>query len=102
MCTSHSLVHGSHSPGGSNVPHPQSTSFKCAIAHNGEELCSLFNHGLSGDPDEDETNEGDDLMVGDVEGGDDPGANGIMAPPLAAVASRTAGAKAWVSAPFGI
>ena len=93
-------MHGSHGSGGSNVSHPQSTSFKCAIAHDIEELCGSFDHGLSGEPDKDETNEGEDLVVGDTEGNDDPGANGIMAPPLAALASGTAGAKVWVSAPF--
>ena len=80
---SSSLVHSSHGSGGSDVSHPQSTSFECAIAHDIEELCSLFDHGLSGEPDKDETNEGEDLVVVNTEGGDNPGANGSMAPPPA-------------------
>jgi hypothetical protein len=90
--TSSSFSHSSRS--GSS--HSQS-ALEHAIAHNIEELCSLFDHGLSGELDEDDNNEGDDPMAGEANGVDDPpiklGVNG---------SSGTADAKVWVSVPISI
>jgi hypothetical protein len=92
MNTSSSFSHGSRS--GSS--HSQS-ALEHAITHDVEELCSSFNHGLSGELDKDNYNEGDDPMVGEADGGDDPPIkSGVNS------SSGTADAKAWVSVPVSI
>jgi hypothetical protein len=91
MNTSSSFLHSSCS--GSS--HSQS-ALEHAITHNVEELCSLFNCGLSGELDKDDNNEGDDPMVGEADGGDPPiklGVNG---------SSGTADTKVWISVPISV
>lgn len=91
---------GSCGNGSSNACHSP-LIFEHAIAHYVEELCSSFDHSLSGEPDEDDASDRDDLMVGGVDSGNGPGADSIVPQPAAA-GSETVGANAWVSVLFGI
>jgi hypothetical protein len=85
---------GSFSHGSRGTSHSQS-AFEHAVTHDVEELCSSFDRGLSGELDEDDNNERDDPMVGDVD--DPPILNGIATLHGAVADGGTADAKTWVS-----